>query len=371
MQVLSKKRVLSEIEKLIARCESDESRERLITERESLNSGRSLDSRDKYLGIIYKECENLISYFLAMPRAAVFVIGSNEVREDAKRRIEAIGSMRRELIEAGLVSEGAAKYIAPESELDRLFAESVTVHINPFAGGVGNLRTSGLFGFRCRRTIAYGGNPSLLFEDVKAFRKGGYRTLIMTDTKGGADSLVASLQTEEIAARAVYSDESFDISSAEGGSVFVGVGVCEGFDLIVPKIAVLSMARPEGRVIMEKRRQKRVLRRVGGAGQRLMSYADLSLGDYVVHANYGIGQFEGIEAVTVDGVTKDYITIRYAGTDKLFVPCDRLELIGKYIGQKDDNGTVKLSKMGGGDWTRAKTRAKSAAKDIAKDLIRL
>ncbi|MBQ1244881.1 MAG: transcription-repair coupling factor, partial [Clostridia bacterium] len=91
----------------------------------------------------------------------------------------------------------------------------------------------------------------------------------------------------------------------------------------------------------------------------------------VVHANYGIGLFEGMKAVTVDGITKDYITIKYAGTDKLFVPCDRLEYIGKYIGEMDKNGEVKLSKMGGGDWTRTKTRAKSAAKDIAKDLIRL
>ena len=102
-----------------------------------------------------------------------------------------------------------------------------------------------------------------------------------------------------------------------------------------------------------------------------MSHADLSVGDYVVHANYGIGLFEGIEAVTVDGVTRDYITIRYAGTDKLFVPADKLDLIGKYICERDNNGQVKLSKMGGGDWNRAKSRAKAAARDIARDLIRL
>ena len=102
-----------------------------------------------------------------------------------------------------------------------------------------------------------------------------------------------------------------------------------------------------------------------------MSHADLSVGDYVVHANYGIGIFEGIEAVKIDGITRDYITIRYAGTDKLFVPCDRLEFIGKYIGEKDKDGKVKLSHMGGRDWTRVKSKAKSAAKDIAKDLIRL
>ena len=74
-----------------------------------------------------------------------------------------------------------------------------------------------------------------------------------------------------------------------------------------------------------------------------MSYAELSVGDYVVHATYGIGLFEGIETVTAFGATRDYITIKYAGTDKLFVPCDRLEMIGKYIGDRDKDGKVKLS----------------------------
>jgi len=113
------------------------------------------------------------------------------------------------------------------------------------------------------------------------------------------------------------------------------------------------------------------MRKIGTATKRIMSHADLSVGDYVVHASYGIGLFEGIEAVTIDGVTKDYITIRYAGTDKLFVPCDRLEVIGKYIGERERDGTVKLSKMGGTEWARTKSRAKAAAKDIAKKLIAL
>ena len=364
-------KIKSEIEKLIKKEPDEEALERLISERSLIEAGASLDSRDRFLGAIYKERENLLSYLSGGSRAAVFVLGSNKVREEGEAKAKLLGELRDELIEKKLVSEGSAKYGAPYSELEKFLSANLPIHINPFAGGVGNLRTSGLFGFRCRSTTAYGGSPSLLFEDVRAFRKGGYRTVIVTDTRVGAESLIDSLANEEIVATAIYGEDSFDISSAEPGRVFVDVGACDGFDLITPKIALLSMARPEGKRIMEQRRQKRILKRVGGAGQRLMSYADLSVGDYVVHANYGIGLFEGIEAVTVDGVTKDYITIRYAGTDKLFVPCDRLELIGKYIGERDEGGKVKLSKMGGGDWARAKSRAKSAAKDIAKDLIRL
>ena len=133
---------------------------------------------------------------------------------------------------------------------------------------------------------------------------------------------------------------------------------------------MLSMAEDTGKAVMQHRKRQRILRKSGGS-QRIMSHAELSVGDYVVHANYGIGLFEGIETVRVDGITRDYITIKYAGTDKLFVPCDRLEMIGKYIGERDKNGAVKLSKMGGGEWQRTKNRAKAAAKDIAKELIAL
>ena len=267
------------------------------------------------------------------------------------------------------MTEAAAEYTAGVSDYEDFLAKNLTVHINPFAGGVRESRLSGLFGFRCRRTVSYGGNPAMLYEDLASFRKGLYRTVIVTDNIQGRDSLISSLAEAEIAA--VPLTDVVDVTRAEGGRIFVTVGSTEGYDLISPRIAVISMARDEGRAVMQNRRRQRILRQSGGAGKRLMSYADLSVGDYVVHASYGIGLFEGIETVTVDGVTRDYITIKYAGTDKLFVPCDRLEMIGKYIGERDKDGKVKLSKMGGGDWTRTKSRAKSAARDIAKNLIQL
>ena len=364
-------RVLSEIARLIKKAEKPEVADKLASERAVLEAGLILDSRDRYLSLIYKERESLLDYLSDLPRVAAFVLGTNENKENVNTRLSVLRDTVKSLVEDGLISESGAKYSGTLSDFEAFLAKNVPIHINAFSGGVGNLRTAGLFGFRTRRATPYGGNPSLLFEDVLAFRKGLYRTLILTESKQGADSLISSLAEADIAAQPIYDKDDFDIASCDGGRVLVGVGAFEGFELIAPKIAVLSMARPDGRVLMEKRRQKRILKKVGGAGQRLMSYADLSVGDYVVHANCGIGLFEGIETVTVDGVTKDYITIRYAGTDKLFVPCDRLELIGKYIGKKDEGGTVKLSKMGGGDWGRAKSRAKSAAKDIAKDLIRL
>ena len=369
---VARERILAVNATLIKKAKSEEISAKLSAERAALESNLPLNFKDKYFGLIYDEFATLLSYFSTWGRVAVFVLDSNGAKEELKSKLEALDSERAAMLDMGLVTTNAARYSLGADGYTDFLDGSVTVHINPFSSGLGNLRTSGIFGFRCRRTVSYGDNASMLFEDVLSYRKSGYRVLILCENKQGAESLISSLASADIAATSVYDSPKFDFDKIESGQVVVDIGsITEGYDLISARVAVLSMARDLGHAVMANKRRQRILRRAGGAGQRLMSYADLSVGDYVVHANYGIGLFEGMQTVTVDGITKDYITIRYAGTDKLFVPCDRLEYIGKYIGEKDKDGKVKLSHMGGGDWTRVKTKAKAAAKDIAKDLIRL
>ena len=366
-----RERVLKTIDSLISSARDELTREKLKNERQAVSSSLSVDFRDKYLGVIYDKRENLLSYLADMPRCAVFVAGTSGCSEELKKIEDYIDNEREGLIKAGLVTAEAAAYIAPVSSYYDFLERSATTHVNTFAGGIGSMKLSGLFGFRCRRCTAYGNNSTMLFEDLQAYRRGNYRTVLVSETRAGAESLASVLREADFAPIVISDKPDYDIASAAGGEIFITVGESEGFDLISPKIAVLSMAREDGRAIMSERRRRRIIKQAGGAGKRLMSYAELSAGDYVVHANYGIGLFEGIQSVTVDGVTRDYITIKYAGTDKLFVPCDRLELIGKYIGERDKDGKVKLSKMGGTEWHRTKSRAKSAAKDIAKKLIEL
>ncbi len=363
-------KILKTVNSLIEKCESEEIKKRLISEKTALENNLSLDFRDKYMGLVYDKCENLLSY-LGTKRRAVFVLDTNGVKEEAKRAVSLLSDTQKSMIDMGTITEPCAKYTADERAFSDFLSENVTVHLNVFSTGLGTLKTSGLFGFRCRRTVSYGDNPSMLVEDLNNYRHSSYRVLILAENKQGADALVSSLASEDIAVAPIYNKDDFDFDTLKPSQVAVDVGACEGYELITPKIAVLSMAKDEGRLVMANRRRQRILKRVGGAGERLMSYADLTPGDYVVHSSYGIGMFEGMQTVNIDGVTKDYITIRYAGTDKLFVPCDRLEFIGKYIGQKDKDGKVKLSKMGGSDWVRAKTRAKNATRDIAKELIKL
>lgn len=345
--------------------------EKLSAERSAIDAGRTLDISDKYIGSVYSEFENLLTVVSSLGTHMTMLVGTSACHENAKCFISSLENGAAQLVKSGAVSKKYAKYAFSKDEYLSFVNEvGFAVHVNSFSGGVGNIKTSGIFGFRCRKNVSFGGNITMLREELLNYQRGMYRVLILAENSEGAKSLISTLYDDGIMASAVSLD-SFNIAEAPGGAIFVAVGECEGYDLITPRIAVVSMKEDAGFRQMSKRRSQRILKRVGGAGERLMSYADLSVGDYVVHANYGIGLFEGIQTVTTMGVTRDYITIRYAGTDKLFVPCDRLEMIGKYIGARDKGGTVKLSKMGGGDWARAKSKAKSAARDIAENLIKL
>lgn len=104
-------------------------------------------------------------------------------------------------------------------------------------------------------------------------------------------------------------------------------------------------------------------------GNKLKSFQDLKEGDFVVHENHGVGKFLGIEKVPFEGEYKDYIKIKYAGSDMLYVPVEMMDLVQKYIGQ---DGTVpKINKLSGGEWKETKARAKSEILIMAKDLIDL
>ena len=100
------------------------------------------------------------------------------------------------------------------------------------------------------------------------------------------------------------------------------------------------------------------------------SLSELQIGDYIVHTAHGIGIYQGVHQMNVQGVVKDYIKLEYAKGDTLYVPVTQLDLVSKYIGTKEDV-TLKLHRLGGQEWQKAKTRVKSAVKDIAKELVAL
>ena len=322
---------------------------------------------DRYTALLYPTAATLLSYFEGR-RPVVFYLGEGGAREALDARLSTLSEEVSSLISRGLLDKRYARVTASAEELTEFLSHAVPVYVSSF-GSSYHGPLGGIFGFRTRRTVSYFGKEELLCEDIATLKSGYYRTVVVAESAAEADTLLELFAHREIPAVRLSPNDT-DLSLLENGTVGVTYGAYpSGFELFVPKIAFLSTAPDEGTMRRRARAAKR--RAPRPAGQKIMSYADLSVGDYVVHAVHGIGIFDGMQQIRRDGVTRDYITIRYAGSDSLLLPAERLEMIAKYIGAGSEEGTVRISRLGGSDWQRQKSRAKAAARDMAKELIAL
>ena len=226
-----------------------------------------------------------------------------------------------------------------------------------------------LLSINAKQLSAYGGSIETAAGDLEHYRESGYRTVLLCGNAPRARNLQRMLFERDIPA-------ALDLACGEmpgPGEVRVCVGALSaGAEYPQVSLAVLT----EGQLTAATSGKQPARRSQKGSRQKLLSYTDLAVGDLVVHAAHGVGRFDGIRKMPVDGVEKDYILISYAGGDSLYVPATGLDQVSKYIGgtglgSDGESRPVKLNKLGGTDWHKQKTKAKAAAKDLAKGLIAL
>ncbi len=268
--------------------------------------------------------------------------------------------------ELGSVPKNGTPYMIGWGEILSHVRDSVCVSIESFGKGIVGSKGES-FGLSTRHITAFGGDMSRLTEELAVYVSKHMRTVIITANEEESANLSNALLDSGYT---VTTDPAVfhEMSNGNTPVLLTQMSTEGGFELAFARLAVLDYSAASGRRQLPKRRRAKVK---DSARRQLMSYTDLTVGDFVVHTVYGIGQFMGIETIDAAGMVRDYIHIKYAGTDKLFLPVDQLELLSKYIGAGSDDGTVKLSKMGGADWNRAKSKAKAAARNMAKELIEL
>ncbi len=379
LSILPAKEVLTDAEAIqrirkaaghrLAKANTEFAKNSLQNELYAIDSGLDLAFADKYISVVYDTPGSLFSFLSACGTPVIFTVGSNAVKkacEDAEQQTEEECDA---LVKEGLLSARYARFSLSAEEMRATLDESVSVHVNTFSSGLGGLKTAGLFGFRTRSTPFYGDNLSLLSEDLTTLCETGQRVLIAAGGTTAQAALADALRERGLSSVVMTEETSVD-AIPYGGIGILPVALDNGFELMNARMSVISLTEKRDRAVAHRRAQKRAVKRMG-AGKRILSYAELSPGDYVVHDNHGIGQYEGLESMTIGGVTRDYVTVRYAGTDKIHIPADKIDTISRYIGARAEDGTVKLSRVGGTEWFRAKERARRAAKDIARDLVQL
>jgi len=283
------------------------------------------------------------------------------VREAAEHTCWQQHEDMKELTERGVIAKGCQSFSFEFADLAGLFSQKPTVIMDAFLRTYNDAAFKELFSLKGSELSLWSGQIDTLVETLEDYIADGWCCQLMGGTKRGALAILSDLQRRELPA--VFSENR---ESYEPGKIFVIPGVLSsGLDYPEIKLAILSYGRGQNSVHKVKSKKK------SKEGKAVKDIADLIPGDYVVHTTYGIGIFDGIVKKDVQGITKDYIKIRYAGTDLLFVPVTQLDLVSKYIGGREQDGGVKLSKLNSPEWHKTRQRVKSACANMAKELIAL
>lgn len=335
----------------------------------SLESGADIPFADKYISLIYPQKNSLLDYF--SNRSPIFLLGTNNIYERLKASEWHRNQTIEELLTGGTIAPKYTDYSKQNAAFDVFLSQNVTLHVDSMSYGLSGRKLSGLFGFRSKQMVSYGDNLSLLEEDLSSYCAQNYRIVLLAENEVYAQNLNGFLKDKGYAVTLARSEE-FDLADIAKGSIHIlWQQHLSGFELVSARVVVLSTNPDTRKGNLATSGKIKSSKKKKSASQAILSYADLEVGDFVVHESYGIGRYTGIETMTVAGITRDYIGIQYAGSDKLFLPTEKLDKVSKYIGSHADDGLVKLSKFGGEAWNRTKARTKASVKDIAKDLIKL
>lgn len=208
---------------------------------------------------------------------------------------------------------------------------------------------------------AYNNSFELLVKDLHQYKKQGYRIALLSGSRTRAERLAKDLQEEELAA---FYGQDYDREICPGEIMVVYGHAKKGFEYPLIKFAVMTESDIFGQEQKKKKKKKNY------SGSRIQDFAELSIGDFVVHEKHGLGIYRGIEKVEVDRIVKDYIKIEYRGGSNLYIPATQLDCLQKYSGA-DASKAPKLNKLGTQEWNKTKSKVRGAVKNIAKELVEL
>ena len=208
---------------------------------------------------------------------------------------------------------------------------------------------------------AYNNSFELLVKDLHQYKKQGYRIALLSGSRTRAERLAKDLQEEGLAA---FYGQDYDREICPGEIMVVYGHAKKGFEYPLIKFAVMTESDIFGQEQKKKKKKKNY------SGSRIQDFAELSIGDFVVHEKHGLGIYRGIEKVEVDRIVKDYIKIEYRGGSNLYIPATQLDCLQKYSGA-DASKAPKLNQLGTQEWNKTKSKVRGAVKNIAKELVEL
>ncbi len=311
---------------------------------------------EHYLPYFYNEIVTVIDYL--PEHSPVFISEPARVRD----LIEAVGRERAETFK-DLLGQGR---ILPSQFLDYAGWDHVSkslegrrvVYASLLPRQPGFIKPRNIVNFPGKAVQNFLGNIEMLSVEIHHWRRSGYAVVLLVSGRQRPQQIISALRDNNV--------DAFYTASLEGhvrsGNVVVAPGsLAGGFEFPGCKLVVVT----EKDIYGQRRKPRKEWKRT----DRLAPFVDIKVGDYVVHVNHGIGRYLGVVPLTIEGIQKEYLLLKYTGEDKLYVPVDQVGLIQKYLGGEGE--PPRLSRLGGAEWARAKGKVKDAVREMANELLAL
>ncbi|WP_059048745.1 transcription-repair coupling factor [Paenibacillus senegalimassiliensis] len=333
-----------QLDKMTDRQAKNRLREELFKEMEMLREHVHFPEMYKYISQIYPERSLLYDY---MPEDTLLIL------DEPARLLETAKQLERDEAEWNLHLFQNGKSL-PELPLG-VDGDSALYHrpfqtlfLSLFLRQVPHSQPQNIINFVSRGMQDFHGQMNVLKAEMERWKKSGANVMMLASGEERMERM-----------RRVLQDYGIEEPTLLKGNLQ------SGFELPSVHLVVIT----EGEMFSQKQRKARRVAKSMDNAERIKSYTELKVGDYVVHQNHGIGKYLGIGTLEVAGIHKDYMHILYAGGDKLSVPIEQIDMIQKYVGSEEKE--PKVYKLGGNEWTRVKNKVRSSVQDIADDLIKL
>lgn len=329
---------------------------------ESQRSLENLDEITIYPAVEHVGKENMVSFLDYFPedKSIIFLDEPNRLTEKGEAVEDEYRQSRMYREEKGsqnLPENWLCSFEQLQKELNKRNCVSVCA-LEPKQAG---WKVREKFYLEVKSVSAYNSSFELLVKDLHQYKKQGYRIALLSGSRTRAERLAKDLQAEELTA---FYGQDYDREIKPGEIMVVYGHAKKGFEYPLIKFAVMTESDIFGQEQKKRKKKKNY------NGKRIQDFAELSIGDFVVHEKHGLGIYRGIEKVEVDRIVKDYIKIEYRGGSNLYILATQLDCLQKYSGG-DTAKAPKLNKLGTQEWNKTKSKVRGAVKNIAKELVEL
>jgi transcription-repair coupling factor (superfamily II helicase) len=326
---------------------------------ERLQDPGALDLLSLYLPFIYDQQYSLLDYI--PPESLVLMDEPDKVAE----KLDLLGKEMLEynagsIIDAEFLGSGQDLLIRPEKLAGHIRCPMIACASFLTTGGI--IEPDSIVDFTGREVSLYHGQWSLLKNDLNSWHNKGYQTLLVAESEERGRNIKKLLE-EDSSCILDHNHNARDNLCYDSAKVIIESGSLEeGF--IVDDLQLVLLT--ENNIVPRKRKKKTML---PAKGKGLSDYRELAVGDYVVHEHHGIGLYQGMHLLEVNGVRRDYLHLKYRGTDKLYLPVDQVGLIQKYSGGAGQ--APQLHSLGGGEWRRLRRKVDRSVEKLARELLSL